>query len=846
MSKRPTRPPFKACEGCPLRERKQFVMYETPQQAKVAIIGESPATREIIDRRPFVGPSGRLVNSILEHLKLKREDFFIGNVGQCRAVGMPKTKPTAAVLEQCGWITANSMRVFGVEQVLSLGGIAMNYFKGPGYKDSIMKNRSRMFTSRIFTDPDGEEFTFKVYPTFHPAAVLRRPDGFGDLLEDFEYFFYPERKPVYEQGEYTIVSDQLQTLAILQNWAGRPIAFDLETSGYSPHEDYIICVAASAEPGTAYVFTQDVIRHKAFWSAIKNLNERGTTFLMHGGFFDHRFVFRKTGIDLNIWDTMLGNYIMDERGGVHDLKGIAAQRYGFPDWEANIKQYLKRSTIDSYAKIPRDVLHNYAGYDADATVRLHRDLLERFTPAQRRLQEEVLTPGTVALGKASLAGIAIDMEHWERLHEVYTDIVDRAKRFMQDWVADDDFNPNSFKQVQYYMYDVFDLPTHDVSHRKGHHPKLSSGRTSDLPPRTTAMDQLERLAVGYDQSEWIRALIHFRTKRKSLTSYLKGYTPSPKTGRIHPRYLVHGTRTGRLSSRDPNIMNAPHYGYIRQLIVPAEGSILVSVDYSQAELRALCALSQSQMMAQVYKEGGDLHNIVSTEIFGPGYTKRERMIAKAIVFGLVYGRSISNIAETFGLTMHKAQEYYHTFLGRFDGVEEWMENQKKFALENGYVETPTGRRRRFGLITRSNYAEVQRQAVNTPVQSVASDFMLISLTRLQPYIAAQGGNILFPLHDSIMFELPVDKWKEIVVHIVEVMEAVPEEIFGDFLPFAADCDVGWRWGDMREFKRKVHPSGSGLLPIEESLKDYDPVPEDPDWWVDLQWDREPWKKEDIV
>lgn len=856
---RMTSPPYDVnCAGCPLEKKRQFVRYESPPQAKLAIIGESPGHTEIMDRRPFVGPSGQLVNKVLEALGVERGDVFVGNVVQCRCVGLPDTKPTPAVTERCGKITAAVMKHYGVERVLTLGAFAMNYFRGLGAGLSIMKYRGNTFTSRRFSHT-GNEFTFEVLPTFHPAAILRRPGGFPEFARDIEIFFDPSKRPEYFPGEYSVVWDIDEALEIMETWrdAWPAVVLDLETSSYRPDDGYIICVAASWTYAQGVVFAHEVVRDIKFWQKINELNNDGVRWTFHNAFFDHRWIYSKTRIDLNVYlDTQVSNYVLDERGGVHDLKNIAAERFGFPDWEANIKVYLKRSTIDSYADIPRNTLYEYAAYDADATWRLMRAHMEELDEREWKLLTDILLPGAVTLGKMSLTGIRIDMEHWQRLYDKYQQLTDSARRFMQEYVKDYDFNPNSPMQVQRWMYDVFDLPTHDKSAKIGHHPKLSSGRTSTLPPRTTAMDQLERLSDGYEQSIWIRALIVYRTKRKAITSYLKGYKPNRKTGRIHPRYLVHGSRTGRLSSRDPNIMNAPHYGYIRELVVPADGMVLVSVDYSQAELRVLAALSGSKAMAEIYRKGGDLHDIVSREIFGQGYTKRERMIAKAIVFGIVYGRSISNIAETFGLSMEQANGYYHTFLGGFDRVRDWMDEQKQFAIENRYVQLPTGNRRRFPLIVHGNVAEVQRQAVNTPVQGTASHLMFISAIELLDYIVSNGGNILFPLHDSLMFELPIGNWKEMVYEIVRVMETVPRRFFGDFLPFAADCDVGWRWGRMFEFKTK-----DGVLTLDdekpgwwpEHLKYPDPVklddfvlePEPADWHKHLIWDETEWEKTEL-
>jgi DNA polymerase-1 len=260
--------------------------------------------------------------------------------------------------------------------------------------------------------------------------------------------------------------------------------------------------------------------------------------------------------------------------------------------------------------------------------------------------------------------------------------------------------------------------------------------------------------------------------------------------------------------------------------------VLVTADYSQAELRVLCTLAKSEAMAEIYRKGGDLHDIVCKRIFGEGYTKRERMIGKAIVFGLVYGRSVANIAETFGIAVEEAAEYQHDFLDRFDGIRAWIAKQHEFVTTYGYVENPLGLRRRFPLITYNNVAEVKRQAVNTPVQGTSSHLMAISMTRLLPYVESIGGHILFPLHDSIMFELPIDYWKAAAVRIIDMMEAVPIEVMGNFVPFTADCDVGWRWGEltMHEFKRK------GSQTVNELIADYVMEPEPTDWYKELVWE----------
>jgi DNA polymerase-1 len=263
------------------------------------------------------------------------------------------------------------------------------------------------------------------------------------------------------------------------------------------------------------------------------------------------------------------------------------------------------------------------------------------------------------------------------------------------------------------------------------------------------------------------------------------------TGRIHPSYNLHTTVTGRLSSSGPNAQNLKRD--MEDILVAPSGCAIVQADYSQIELRMATYLSQDEWFLDVYTRGGDVHSEKAAQVFGPDFTKEQRVFTKGLNFGLIYGRGVQDILDDPNLPMSRAQaeEFIEEFFDTMPGVLSWIDSVHKFVRETGYVKTVFGRKRMFPLITNRNEDEIYRQAVNTLCQSPASDIMLAALIRLvEMFEDDEEVKVILNIHDSILCECSEHRVMDVGRTMKQVMESTATELMGDQVPFLVEVESG--------------------------------------------------------
>ena len=344
--------------------------------------------------------------------------------------------------------------------------------------------------------------------------------------------------------------------------------------------------------------------------------------------------------------------------------------------------------------------------------------------------------------------------------------------------------------------------------------------------RSTDKDHIKAAVAKYlggpldREARWLRSLDLLRKDVRLRTTYQKSLLDRVDAdGRIRASFMIHGTSTGRLSSQGPNLQNIPSVDRedseqkrpMRRAFRPAEGREWVEVDYSQLELRVAAALSGDKALTQVFKSGRDVHQEVASTIFSKPYdevSKSERFLSKAVGFGIIYGRGAKALATGVEMryveqrlggkawTEDQAATFIKKFLRDYPELNAWMQRLYAEVPVVGYVESPFGRRRRFPLTPKSKgeLHAIERQAVNTPVQSAASDICLEAMVRVARRIEADGidAMVLFPVHDSICFEVAAADVKR--------LEAVcREEMERDFMgvPLTVDFEHGPNWAEMR-------------------------------------------------
>jgi uracil-DNA glycosylase family 4 len=224
---------------------------------------------------------------------------------------------------------------------------------------------------------------------------------------------------------------------------------------------------------------------------------------------------------------------------------------------------------------------------------------------------------------------------------------------------------------------------------------------------------------------------------------------------------------------------------------------------SQVEMRCAAVFSQDPFLLDIFNSGGDIHGETAAELFGPDYTKEQRKFVKSVNFGILFGEGAKGLAANASLEVpnmgeREARMFIDRYYRKMAGLVGWINETKRDLHEQGYVESPTGRRRRFPLLFDDNRAQAEREAVNFMCQSAASDIMLYTLVRIDTPLKTMGAHILLTVHDSVLVECPPDKVDDVINLVVKVMAFTGKELYGDSVPFTADAEVGTRWGDLTE------------------------------------------------
>ena len=316
---------------------------------------------------------------------------------------------------------------------------------------------------------------------------------------------------------------------------------------------------------------------------------------------------------------------------------------------------------------------------------------------------------------------------------------------------------------------------------------------------------LEQLALVH---ELPKEIIEYRGLSKLKSTYVDSLPRlvNGKTGRLHTSFNQTVTATGRLSSSDPNLQNIPirsEWGKkIRTAFVADEGSLLLSSDYSQVELRIVAHMAQDQAMIEAFQAGKDIHATTAAAVYGiklEAVTKEQRRHAKAINFGLIYGMSAFGLTRTTDLTLAESEDFVSEYFKQFPGIKQYLDGIRKQAAEQGYVETLLGRRRYFpGLVKPTNQQtrmREEREAINAPIQGTAADIMKVAMLQVPKALkrAQLPAKILLQVHDELVLECPVDSLPE----TASLVQGVMESAYQLDIPLKTDARSGSNWGDMQ-------------------------------------------------
>jgi DNA polymerase-1 len=435
----------------------------------------------------------------------------------------------------------------------------------------------------------------------------------------------------------------------------------------------------------------------------------------------------------------------------------------------------------------------YAAADAETTLRLmppQRKELERV--GGMKLMEEIEMPLITVLAHMEMSGILIDLPFFARMSkELETRLNDIARQVYQS--VGKEFNLNSTQQLSDVLFNRLRLEPPDRGK------KTASGHYS------TSASVLEALRGKHEVVDWV---LEHRELSKLKSTYLDALPAAvnPETGRVHTSYSQTGAVTGRLSSSNPNLQNIPirtaEGRRVRNGFLASPGNVLLSVDYSQIELRIVAHMAEDEGMLTAFRQGRDIHATTAAAIYSvplEAVTKEMRRHAKAINFGLIYGMSVFGLTRSTELTLAESQDFVEAYFKQFPGVKRYLDGIRKLAAEQGYVETLLGRRRYFPMLKNPTNVNLknreEREAINAPVQGTAADIMKIAMLKIPVALQKAGlsGKMLLQVHDEIVLECPKSELNETARVVQETMQvAYPLSI-----PLLTEARWGPSWGEMQ-------------------------------------------------
>ena len=479
-------------------------------------------------------------------------------------------------------------------------------------------------------------------------------------------------------------------------------------------------------------------------------------------------------------DTMMMSYVLDSTATRHNLDDMANHYLNLKTitFEEVAGKGVKQLTFN---KVNLDVASDYAAEDADITLQMYNTIGEHLKK-QKTLQKvlkDIELPLIPVLSDMEQKGTVIDSDilnlQSKNLGQRINGLEEQAFS-----MAGKEFNLSSPKQLQEILFDEMNIPVIE---------KTPGGQPS------TAESVLQELAKQYELPQ---VILEHRTLSKLKSTYTDRLPEqiSEKTGRVHSTFHQAVTTTGRLSSSDPNLQNIPikteEGRMIREAFVAPKGFDLISIDYSQIELRIMAHLSKDEGLITAFENGEDIHSATAKEVFGSA-DDQDRRSAKAINFGLIYGMSAFGLGKALGVTRPEAADYIASYFGKYPGVKIYMDEMKAKAKDQGYVETAFGRRLYLpGIHSGRTRMAAERAAINAPMQGTAADIMKLAMINMHDYIKGTGKDIhlILQVHDEVIVECPEKDTKT----TLNALEQIMTDVTKLSVPLVVESGVANNWG----------------------------------------------------
>jgi DNA polymerase-1 len=619
----------------------------------------------------------------------------------------------------------------------------------------------------------------------------------------------PFEKPAPSSIKYELV----QTIDALKKWITLAqdhgiIAIDTETTSLNPLEAKLVGISLAVSPSKACYIplghsdSQDQLSLGDFSPSKKmqqiDLNE--ALMLLKPVFNDPSIL--KVGHNLKydmlvlsnygitvapIDDTMVLSYVLDGTRNGHGLDELAGLHLAHKTITFKEVAGSGKNQI-TFDKVDLERACQYAAEDADVTYQLFQQFIPRLVPEKCiEVYETIDRPLVSILKKMEETGIKIDISYLKDLSHDFSKKLENLESQIYE-TAGHSFNIGSPKQLGEVLFEKMKLPWE---------------KKSKLGAYVTDAETLEDLAVqGFDLPQKI---LDWRQLAKLKSTYSDALVKqiNPKTQRVHTSYSMTTTSTGRLASSNPNLQNIPirteEGRKIRGAFIAQEGCKLISLDYSQIELRLLAYVANIESLQEAFKRGYDIHAMTASEVFNVPFDQVDaslRRQAKAINFGIIYGISGYGLSRQLKIPQKQAAEYIKIYHQRYPGIKQYMEHTKEAARNQGYVETLFKRRCYISGINDRNPARrsfAERQAINAPLQGSAADIIKRAMIKM-PYVFEESGlssKMLLQVHDELIFESPFNE----VEKAAQIIKNVMESSAVDNIPMVVDVKIGTNWAE---------------------------------------------------
>lgn len=499
-------------------------------------------------------------------------------------------------------------------------------------------------------------------------------------------------------------------------------------------------------------------------------------------------VLSRYGIEVTTFDdTMLLSYAM--HGGLHNHGMDALSERYLDHSPISIKTLIgsgKSAITFDKVKIAEAV--TYAAEDADITLRLWKIFKQKLHLSKvTKVYESLERPLVSVLAQMEKNGVKVDRETLSRMSNAFAQKMAGLEAEIYE-LAGETFNVGSPKQLGEIMFDKLGY---------------EGGKKGKNGAYATGADILEELATSYDFPKRVLDWRQLSKLKSTYTDALQDHI-NPDTGRVHTSYSIAGAVTGRLSSTEPNLQNIPvrteDGRRIREAFVAESGNILVSLDYSQIELRILAHIAKIDALKQAFHDGLDIHAMTASEMFDvplDQMTPEIRRQAKAINFGVIYGISGFGLARNLRIPRAEAQGFIDRYFDRFPGIKEYMDETIKFSKENNYVKTLFGRVIHTPEINAKGPMAgfAKRAAINAPIQGTAADIIRRAMIRVPDAIKDLPAKMLLQVHDELLFEVKEEFSQDLVDKVQSIMETASLPFLKMDIPLSVDAGHGLNWAE---------------------------------------------------